>query len=27
MERAWKVETVGDAYQLYTAQASSDPEM
>jgi acyl carrier protein len=27
MERAWKVKTVGDAYQLYSAQASSDTEV
>jgi acyl carrier protein len=24
MERAWEVETVGDAYQLYTASAISE---
>ncbi|MFL7807421.1 MAG: acyl carrier protein [Anaerolineae bacterium] len=27
MERAWQVETVGDAYQLYAAQAPSETEM
>jgi acyl carrier protein len=26
MERAWKVETVGDAYQLYRAHAVSETE-
>ena len=26
MERAWEVETVGDAYQLYTAPAVSEQE-
>jgi acyl carrier protein len=27
MERAWQVETVGDAYELYAAQASSETDM
>jgi acyl carrier protein len=27
MERAWKIETVGDAYQLYSAHASSETEV
>ena len=26
MERAWEVETVGDAYQLYSAHAASKPD-
>lgn len=26
MERAWQIETVGDAYQLCTAQASSETD-